>query len=280
MKFLFLFLIIIVILVVFLIIIFLKIIQVNNTILNKICAKDPEYFIYSSSLPGPTILIIGATHGNEPGSYYAIKNYMNLLNKQEIVLNSGKIIFIPLVNYCGFNLNKRRNPVLGDINRLYGKNSSSINDLIIKFIKESDFIIDFHESDKFNKIFKNKRGATINPTNTNLSINVAKFIISILNKTIDTDYKKFSVMNTSLNKYSLRQYILEYNLYNQCVLSNKNYILVEIVGKNNIQPLTLRINQGLIVISSVLSYFNMITNKCIESWESLPQSNVFFNFNL
>jgi predicted deacylase len=50
-------------------------------------------------------LIIGATHGNEPAGYYCIKEMMNLLNKQIISLKKGKIIFVPVVNYCGYQFN-------------------------------------------------------------------------------------------------------------------------------------------------------------------------------
>ena len=69
----------------------------NNSIINNICYKEPEYFEYFGKKKGPTILIIGATHGDEPAGYYGIKEYMNKLNKQEISLKKGKIIFIPLV---------------------------------------------------------------------------------------------------------------------------------------------------------------------------------------
>ena len=87
--------------------------------INNICYKEPEYFIYTGKEKGPTILIIGATHGNEPAGYYGIKEYMNKLNKQEITLKRGKIIFVPVVNYCGLQLNSRNHNTVGDINRLY-----------------------------------------------------------------------------------------------------------------------------------------------------------------
>ena len=44
-----------------------------------------------------TILIIGATHGNEPAGYFAIREYINKLNQQEIVPNSTDHLFINTV---------------------------------------------------------------------------------------------------------------------------------------------------------------------------------------
>ena len=116
------------IVIILLIIIIIIIIYYNSTI-NNICYKEPEYFEYSGKEKGPTILIVGATHGNEPAGYYGIKEYMNKLNKQEILLKKGKIIFIPSVNYCGLKLNNRNHNTVGDINRLYidVKNNNIIN---------------------------------------------------------------------------------------------------------------------------------------------------------
>ena len=223
----------------------------NLYTLVSICNIEPEYFIYSSKTPGPTILVLGATHGNEPAGYYAIKEYMNMLNRQDIILKRGKIIFIPTVNYCGLKLNNRENPVLGDINRQYNinKDMNVVNKLIIKFVKESDFIIDFHEGYSFNKLNKKSLGSTITPVDTNISNDISNIIVSNLNANISEDYKKFDVITDDGINYTLRDYISKNE--------KKDYILVEITGQNNIQSIEVRKNQGLIIISTVISYFKM-----------------------
>ena len=230
--------------------IILFIIYYFNMIIS-ICNKESEYFTYSSKLPGPTILILGATHGNEPVGYYAIKEYMDMLNKQDIILKKGKIIFVPSVNYCGLKYNTRENPAYGDINRLYNinKDMNVINKLIIKLVKESDFIIDFHEGYSFNKLNKTSLGSTITPVDSSVSNDVAKLVVSNLNANISEDYKKFDIIKDDEIKYTLRDYISNNE--------KKDYILVEITGQNDIQPLELRKNQALVIISSVLSYFKM-----------------------
>lgn len=60
--------------------------------INMICDTEPEYFVYNCNKPGPHILIIGATHGNEPTGYYVIKEFTDSFNCGKIRLKRGKII--------------------------------------------------------------------------------------------------------------------------------------------------------------------------------------------
>jgi predicted deacylase len=218
-----------------------------SSIINNICYKEPEYFIYKGKEEGPTILIIGATHGNEPSGYFAIKEYMARLNNQELFLKKGKIIFIPVVNYCGLQLNRRNHNIVGDINRLYDiTNKNIINKLIADFTNTSDFIIDFHEGYDYANNFYNSLGSTITPSETNLAETIANKVVENINKNITINYKKFKI-NKEKNIYgSLRDYA-----------KKLNYLLVETTGQNNIQPIEIRVDQCINVINTVLNYFNL-----------------------
>lgn len=217
-----------------------------TTIINNICYKEPEYFIYKGKEEGPTILIIGATHGNEPSGYFAIKEYMAKLNSQELFLKKGKIIFIPAVNYCGLQLNNRYHNTVGDINRLYDlPNMNIINKLIINFSNTADFIIDFHEGYEYANT-SNSLGSTITASETKLSEILANKVIENINKNIDIEFKKFKINKNKNILGSLRHYSI-----------NLNYILVETTGQNDVQPLEIRVNQCINVINTVLNYFNL-----------------------
>ena len=231
-----------------LIFIILLIIIYYTSIINNICYKEPEYFIYKGKEEGSTILIIGATHGNEPSGYFAIKEYMAKLNSQELFLKRGKIIFIPVVNYCGLQLNRRNHNTVGDINRLYDiTNKNIINKLIADFTNTSDFIIDFHEGYEYANNPSNSLGSTITPSDTNLAETVANKVVENINKNIDIDYKKFKINKDKNIMGSLRDYSIKLN-----------YLLVETTGQNNIQPIEIRVNQCINVINTVLNYFNNI----------------------
>lgn len=240
----------IIIIILILIIIF---IFTNNYIstINNICYKEPEYFEYSGKETGPTILIVGATHGNEPAGYHGIKEFMNKLNKQELLLKRGKIIFVPSVNYCGLKLNQREHNTLGDINRLYieTENNNIINKLIINFSKVSDFIIDFHEGYYYANTLEDTLGSTITPTETKIAYNVANIVVNNINKIIYTDYKKYKINHDKKIKGTFRDY---------ADINKLNYILVETTGQEDVQPLKIRTEQCISVINSVLNYFNMI----------------------
>ena len=231
----------IIIIILALIIIIILIIYYKSTI-NNICYKEPEYFEYIGKEKGPTILIIGATHGNEPAGYYGIKEYMNKLNKQELILKKGKIIFIPSVNYCGLQLNIRNHNTVGDINRLYRdmENNNIINKLIINFSKISDFIIDFHETSNYANKSDKILGSTITPVETETSLQVANIVVNNINKVITTNYKKFKVNHNKKIKGSLREY---------ADINKFNYILVEITGMNNVQSINIRVKQCINIIN-------------------------------
>jgi len=142
-------------------IIILLIQKINKTI----CDTPPEIFTYDSKTNGPTILIVGTTHGNEPAGYHTIKSLMDKLNSKDIILLNGKLILVPVVNYCGFKLNRRNRLGYNDINRLYHDNTTSIiNKTIIKEVKKSDFILDFHEGWGFHKLNNDSIGSTITPS--------------------------------------------------------------------------------------------------------------------
>ena len=240
----------IIIIILALVIIIVLIIYYKSTI-NNICYKEPEYFEYVGKEKGPTILIIGATHGNEPAGYYAIKEYMNKLNKQELILKKGKIIFIPSVNYCGLQLSKRNHNTVGDINRLYRdmENNNIINKLIINFSKTSDFIIDFHEGYDYANKSDETLGSTITPSETEKSLQVANIVVNNLNKIIDTDYKKFKINHNKKISGTFREY---------ADINKFNYLLVETTGQKDTQPLNIRTEQCINIINSVLGNFDMV----------------------
>jgi hypothetical protein len=210
------------------------------------------------------ILIIGGTHGNEPAGYYAIKSLMNDLTENKIKLKSCKLILIPQVNYCGLKLGLRFIPEIGDLNRKYpitpdGKSSNSIIKKIMEQVKISDFVLDFHEGWGFNRLNGDSMGSTITPTNTELSFNISRDLFSNINKNLK-DHKRFRILTTNLAlvKSDPDLFAVETDIPGSlrfyCNIINKDYILIETTGQNNIQELSVRINQNLFIINHILKY--------------------------
>lgn len=231
-----------------LIIIFALVLYVYN-----ICNYDPEIFMYKSIKNDNKfkILILGATHGNEPVGYYATKKLMDMFNLQMIKPNNCQIYIVPAVNICGFRTNSRYNMFAFDINRNYDTDSN-INDQIKKIIKNNniDLVIDIHEGFSFHKINKNSLGSTV--TFNFDDDKLGTMITSNVNKSIKENNKKFII-----KKYSELE---ERNgmLVKYCNENNVKYILMEITGQQNIQPIEIRIQQCMNILFSILYYHNSV----------------------
>ena len=214
--------------------------------LKKICDVEPEFYKYGNN-NNFTILIIGSTHGNEPAGHHIIKNLMNKLNSQQIILKNINLILVPTVNYCGFKLNKRHNYLLNDINRQY-KSNDKINKKILELVDNSDFIIDFHEGYDFHQIDNNSLGSTIGLTKWNGYIDLQNTILNNVNKDIH-DKKQFVSIDLDKNDYdgTLSEYAKN---------NNKKYLLVELSGQNGIQHMDIRVYQGLQILQTVFNHFS------------------------
>ncbi|KAA3662438.1 MAG: hypothetical protein DWQ10_02385 [Calditrichaeota bacterium] len=129
-----------------------KILVMANT------AYETPAFLFDSKKPGPAILILGGTHGNEPAGYEAA---LRLLQKlQDIPPANGKVILIPLANRLSVENYTRRVPVpkgidreKGNLNRCYPGNADglpmqqmawAIEQLVRKH--DVDVFIDLHEA--------------------------------------------------------------------------------------------------------------------------------------
>ena len=255
---------IIIILIIVLVILFIYTYYISQ----KTCNNQLDYFIYDSQLPGHSIMIIGGTHGNEPAGTVAIKKLIEDLNANKIKLKRGKLILVPEVNYCGLRLNSRYIFGVGDLNRKYPKKSnqtitSPINNKIIELASGSDFILDFHEGWSWHKNNSDSMGSSITPSITSTSKQLSEILLDTVNQNIQDKDKKFMILTNNKDLLKLDRYgqsesteiagSLRYYLN----LINKDYILVETTGQNNIQPLTIRVNQTLMIINKVLTHYKL-----------------------
>jgi hypothetical protein len=235
----------------FFIIIILIICFISFLITNFI--NQIEYFLIDSGIPGSTLLLIAGTHGNEPAGTVGLEEFI----KTNIKIKKGKIIVIPRVNNIGLALDLRWGfngffPI--DYNREYPnkyseKGGDYINRDIIEYVKISDFIVDFHEGWGFNILEPESMGSGIYPSNTELAKKIGNQILDNLNNTIIDENKKFTINFTSPRIPNTLDYY--------CNEINKNYILIETSGQNNIQPLEIRTNQVLLVINTLINKLGM-----------------------
>jgi predicted deacylase len=218
-------------------------------------ANNIDVHIIDSKIPGPTVLIVGSTHGNEPAGTVTIEN---IISKNYFNLKKGKLLLVPRPNKIGYLCNMRYMPhriINCDLNRNYPKElgelpKDPISSKICKLADNSDFIIDLHEGWGFHRIQPNSLGSGIYPGDTHNSITLSYQIVKQINTKINDPNKKFVVgLNSHPELTSLRSY---------CNMVYRDYILVETTGQNDIQPIQIRTNQMLTLIDCVLFRLKMI----------------------
>tara|TARA_B100001093_G_scaffold337518_1_gene322303 strand:- start:422 stop:1102 length:681 start_codon:yes stop_codon:yes gene_type:complete len=181
--------------------------------------RSPIILEYDSNIPGPKIVIISGTHGNELAPHYAAIDYFN--NHK---INKGSIKLI-IVNKCGILFYDREQGIINpfnDINRHYGMNNN-INNIVEKQIDNATLVIDFHESTKYDE--EGGLGNTLTYNNNYMDV---EDITNQLNVSFKgPTWRAYN--NTRNYKYGDLKGTL--NWY--CTEKNINYILVETSKKDS-----------------------------------------------
>lgn len=213
--------------------------------------NNPKIHIFKSHVKGKTIVLLGGTHGNEPAGAIYLNNLINNLNNRKIILKKGTLIIIPMVNHCGIGLNSRTVPgiIPWDINRHYDTNHDNLPHLIsqyIYWIDNSDLIIDLHEGWGYYHKDTESIGSGVYAFGDESTLKIGKTMVNAINNTIKNPLYKFgSKLKTHID-YSLDDY---------CKQKNKNYILIEVSGQDDIQPLNMRIDQFELLVNVALFLF-------------------------
>lgn len=221
------------------------------------CSKL-DIVVFDSGVAGPTIGMVGSVHGNEPAGSYTLTK---MVAEGAFKPRKGKIIIIRQANPCGLLKNTRENPITtNDINRQFTENGgldeSSMR--IVETLKPCDVILDFHEGWGFhletkassNPFGQISVGSTLTPGDHKFWRTLAPAIVDKINENIADPLKRFSIIwnasckiPSSLNCYAAK--------------NDRPYMLIETSGQNNIQPMSVRVGQNLIIINMVLRAFDI-----------------------
>jgi hypothetical protein len=94
---------------------------------------------------GPTLLIIGGMHGNEPGGYLAADLYADL------TLRRGNLIVVPRANIFGIHRDEREAGG-GDLNRRFGREQADQHEIdqeivgiLTELMSSSDAVLNLHD---------------------------------------------------------------------------------------------------------------------------------------
>jgi len=224
-------------------------------------AKTPEHFDFGRQSAPYKVVIIAGTHGNEPAGTEALNQLIDSgyfsnfgeKNRDRILLR-----IVPRVNDIGLRMGIRRqlNLFHPDINRNYIINDyngqedgkESVSKYIVNLTKDANLVIDLHEGWGYHQLSPQSIGSTLSYTGE-LAGKLARNAVNSLNTTIDIPEYKFVVLNPKTHPSCDIPTTL------RCIREQKqkDYILIETTGQNDIQPLSLRSQQHWHLIRAILN---------------------------
>jgi len=179
-------------------------------------AYQTSVFIFDSEIPGPAVLIIGGTHGDEPAGYEAALRLVDRFFNEKI--KKGKLFILPEANRISVHNYQRRvrvsygwHPEKGNLNRCYPGSAGGlpmeqlakqIQDLVVE--NNISVLIDLHEALNFHldieeSAEKKGLGQTIIYYPNEASTWIVMNLLSEINKDISDNRQKFSALEQPID---------------------------------------------------------------------------------
>ena len=169
----------------------------TNLLLPDTRFATPCYCV-DSEKPGPTVMIVGGVHGNEPAGAQAAEGI------RQWPIQNGRLIIIPRANVPGLAANKRLIPGLAtnlsNLNRNYPRAGQTNNDArgelaqaIWKIINDNhpDWVLDLHEGFDFHQRNEKSVGSSVICFPLPAGQAVADKMLAAVNATITNATLKF-----------------------------------------------------------------------------------------
>lgn len=151
--------------------------------------------VVDSGVEGPTALILGGVHGNEPAGAVAAERICRFAPVR------GRLVVVPRVNPLGLERNIRYLPEFGDMNRAYppsGENTPAekMGEAIISLMEryKISLFIDLHEARTFHRLDKTSLGQTLLFADNSVSATLAMDTVDRVNLGIAEPVKKFALV--------------------------------------------------------------------------------------
>jgi predicted deacylase len=113
--------------------------------------------VFDSGKPGPSLLVLGALHGNGTAGTIALNELMQELRQKRVTLLCGRLTLVPVANPAAYARGQRL--VHANLNRLFTPNPAPRNDEeraaaeIMPLIDACDVLLDIHSCHRLDKPF-------------------------------------------------------------------------------------------------------------------------------
>lgn len=231
---------------------------------------ETAYHVVDSGIEGPTVLLVGGIHGNEPAGYRAAEQ----IRYWPIV--KGQLVVVPVANVLGLAANTRAIPERsndeGDLNRNFPtaeREPEGDSDMrsargelataLWEFATEvkPDWVIDLHEGFEFNLTHnppdgeKKSVGSSVIYREGELDL-VAERIVNVANETVTDTNRRFSLLRRGPVDTSFARACIHY--------LGAEAMILETTFKD--QPLSLRTRQHRAMVSVLLQHICIIDHDC------------------
>lgn len=233
--------------------------RIETGILGENTNWSTPWYRIDSGVRGPTVLVIGGVHGNEPAGYRAANQIRHW------PIKSGKLIVIPKLNRLGLAANTRWIPEfrndksLRDLNRVFPRKDNPTPQTpmaiaVWDFVKsqQPDWVFDLHEGFDFNRINSKSVGSSVISFPSNSGF--ASDMVMAANSQIDLS-KHFVLLN--------KKGPINGSLARACAEQlNAKAMIVETTFKE--QPISLRTHQHRLMISTALNRIGLLDQDCTD----------------
>lgn len=215
---------------------------------------ETPYWIVSGRRPGPTVLVVGGVHGNEPAGVRAAEQI------RDWRVRRGRLIVVPRANRPGFEKGVRALPDLGggqaaDLNRLFPAEGAP-EDLpedeparsIWMLVREwrPDWIVDLHEGFDFTRKNRRSVGSSVITSEADGAADAARRVLETINATIDDPDKTFVLKSPPISGSLAR-----------AAAERLEVAALILETTSSAQPLSLRVRQHRLGVHRLLSDLEM-----------------------
>lgn len=236
---------------------------------------ETPWFEIKAVADGPTVLIVGGMHGNEPAGAAAAEQ----IRRWPIM--SGRLIVVPRAAVPALRESQRtlpdRDEQLRDLNRNFPREDGSrtargeIAETIWSFVadQQPDWVLDLHEGYEFNVSHeppdgkKKSVGSSVIFFESNGHAPLVERMLNEVNATIENPDRKFVPLGSGPVDGSLARACVRH-------LDARGMIL-ETTFKD--QPLSTRSRQHRILVNEVLGHLGMIDRDCTDVFTSAAREN-------
>ncbi|MBI5397185.1 MAG: succinylglutamate desuccinylase/aspartoacylase family protein [Verrucomicrobia bacterium] len=214
------------------------------------------YYIKDSGAAGPTVLITGGVHGDEPAGAYAADQIRHW------PITRGKLIVVPRANVIGLTAGKRNTPgepeALRNLNRNFpkaketGPARGALATALWDFVRQQkpEWVVDLHEGSDFNALTNKSVGSSVIVFPTPEGKAVAPALLEAVNATVTNQNHRFTLRGPPIDGSLARAAGAHLGAH---------AMILETTTKS--QPLSLRARQHRIMVFALLARLDMTGGK-------------------